>query len=218
MTRELYFTVHKNELSSVAFLQLARHPDDLHFTMIWGWSFENIKPQYTTRSLLNLHLAVLKTTFFPWLFLRRASKFLTYSFMSRLCTIMSSLIVEHPTQVLRQMLSGGPLGYFSRWSRSVIKPLLRYKPMCVEKVVVFRELSFNSPWWCPFDMSKWKNTVETPRSFKTTSMVGCWISLRGMVWFANSHIRVQSHLALILKFFGGWQRVVIPSLSAGALF
>ena len=166
-------------------------------------SFENIKPSYTTRSLLNSHLPVLKTTFFPWLFLRRASKFLTYSFMSRLCTIMSSLIVEHPTQVPRQMLSDGPLGDFSRWSRSVIKPLLWYKPMCVEKVVVFRELSFNLPWWCPFDMSKWKKTVETPRSFKTTSMVGCWISLRGMVWFANSHIRVQSHLPLILKFFGG---------------
>ena len=38
MKRELYFTVHKNELGSVAFLQLARHPDGLHFTTIWGCS------------------------------------------------------------------------------------------------------------------------------------------------------------------------------------
>ena len=148
MKRELYLTVHKNELSSVAFLQLARHPDGLHFTLIWGCFIfrEHQATVYHTLFIEFAFWAVLKTTFFPRLFRRRASKCLTYSFMTSLCTIMSSLIVEHPIQALRQMLSDVPLGYFSRWPRLVSKPLLRYKPMCVERVVMFRELSFNSAW------------------------------------------------------------------------
>ena len=111
-------------------------------------------------------LAVLKTTFFPRLFRRRASKCLTYSFMTSLCTIMSSLIVEHPIQALRHMLSDVPLGYFSRWPGLVSKPLLRYKPMCVEKVVMFRELSFNSAWWHPF-----ARHVQVEEHSRTASLI-----------------------------------------------
>ena len=167
-------------------------------------SFENVKPQYTTRSLLNSHLAI---------FLKPRS-FLDCSAGEHLSSWHIPLLHAFAQLCLHLSLNAPfrscvkcslmvpCMGYFSRWPSSVSKPLLRYKPMCVEKVVMFRELSFNSSWWYPFDKSKWKNTVEPPRSFTKSSMVGCWISLRGMVWFANSHVHVQSHLALNLKLFG----------------
>ena len=57
--------------------------------------------------------------------------------------------------------------------------------MWVEKVVTFRELSLSSSWWYPLLISRWENTVDPLSSLTTSSIVGCWVCLRGIAWFAT---------------------------------
>ena len=61
----------------------------------------------------------------------------------------------------------------------------------------FLEFSLSSSWWSPLDISKCENTVDPLSStFTTSSIVGCWVCLRSIAWFAT---RISSFRRIWLR-------------------
>ena len=69
-----------------------------------------------------------------------------------------------------------------------------------------RELSLSSSWWYPLDISKCENTVDPLSSVITSSILRCWVCLRGNCLVCHTHTYVQVNLALILLGSDHWRR------------